>query len=134
LAAQVVGREAELDQLEQALDRARRGTRGAIFISGPAGIGKTTLVDAFLENVQAVGDAYVARGQSVERYGAGEAYLPVLEAWTRLAHHTGGDTVVDQLRVHAPTWLAPLPPLLDPSEQPGPRDPAPTSPPDGLRP
>jgi tetratricopeptide (TPR) repeat protein len=116
LAAQVVGREAELDQLEQALDRARRGTRGAVFISGPAGIGKTTLVDAFLESVQAVGDAYIARGQSVERYGAGEAYLPVLEAWTRLAHETGGDDLVDQLRVHAPTWLAQLPPLLDPSE------------------
>jgi len=115
-AAHVVGRERDCERLEQALDRARRGTRGVVFVSGPPGIGKTTLVDAFLARVGAAGDVQVARGQSVEQYGAGEAYLPVLEAWARLARDAGGSTLVDQLRRHAPTWLAQFPTLLDPAE------------------
>ncbi len=116
LAAQVVGRERELAHLQEALDRARRGTRGVTFICGPAGIGKTTLVDAFLERVQAAGGTHVARGQSVEQYGIGEAYLPVLEAWTHLARTAAGESLMSHLRLHAPTWLAQLPTLLDPSE------------------
>jgi len=116
LAAQVVGRRHELDGLEEAFDRARRGARGVVLVSGPAGIGKTTLVDAFLERVRAVGGTSIARGQSVEQYGAGEAYLPVLEACARLAREAGGSALVDQLRRHAPTWLAQLPALLEPSE------------------
>ena len=116
LAAQVVGRRRELAGLEEAFERARRGTRGVVFVGGPAGIGKTTLVDAFLERVRAAGDTHVARGQSVEQYGAGEAYLPVLEAWARLARDARGSTLVDHLRRHAPTWLAQLPALLEPSE------------------
>src|SRR5262249_43699150 len=116
LAGHMVDRTRELELLEQAFDRARRGARGVVFTCGPAGIGKTTLVDAFLERIGSVGGAHIARGQSVERYGAGEAYLPVLEAWTRLVHDTGGGVLVDELRRHAPTWLAQLPPLLDPSE------------------
>src|SRR5262249_8526595 len=51
-----------------------------------------------------------------EQYGAGEAYLPVLEAWARLAWDAGGSTLVDQLRRHAPTWLAPFPALPHPAE------------------
>jgi tetratricopeptide (TPR) repeat protein len=116
LDAQMVGREQELGRLGQAFDLACRGTRRTVFVCGPAGIGKTTLVDAFLERVRNAGDAYVARGQSVEQYGAGEAYLPVLEAWARLARDAGGTELVDQLRQHAPTWLAQLPALLDPAE------------------
>ncbi len=116
LAARVVGRVHELECLEQAFDRARRGARGVVFACGPPGIGKTTLVDAFLERVRATGDARVARGQSIEQYGLGEAYLPVLEAWARLSREARSDTPVDLLRRHAPTWLAQLPTLLDPSE------------------
>jgi hypothetical protein len=112
----VVGREPELGQLARAFDAACRGTRGTIFVSGPAGIGKTTLVGAFLERVQGAGDVHIARGQSVEQYDAGEAYLPVLEAWTHLIRDHGGTELVDQLRRHAPTWQAQLPALLDPAE------------------
>jgi predicted ATPase len=116
LATRVVGRGGELERLEQAFDQARRGMRAVVFASGPPGIGKTTLVDTFLERVRSAVDTHIARGQSVEQYGAGEAYLPVLEAWARLARDAGGGELVDQLRRHAPTWLAQLPTLLDPSE------------------
>jgi tetratricopeptide (TPR) repeat protein len=114
---QVVGRGGELERLERALGRARGGTREVVFACGPPGIGKTTLVDAFLERVAAAGDTRIARGQSVEQYGAGEAYLPLLEAWARLARDADGGALVGLLRRHAPTWLAQLPALLDPSER-----------------
>jgi tetratricopeptide (TPR) repeat protein len=109
--ALVVGRGAEHGRLERALARVRRGERTAVFVSGPPGIGKTTLVDTFLERVRAAGDVWIGQGQAVEQYGAGEAYLPVVEAWARL-----GRVLLDALRHHAPTWLAQLPSLIDASE------------------
>ena len=48
----------------------------------------------------------------MEQYGAGEAYLPVLEALGRLGREAGGEQLVQVLKQHAPTWLAQLPALL----------------------
>jgi tetratricopeptide (TPR) repeat protein len=114
--AAMVGRGPELADLEHALAQARSGARAVVFACGPAGIGKTTLVDALIDRCRASGDVRVGRGQSVEQYGAGEPYLPVLEAWSRLAREPGGPELVAALRVHAPTWLAQLPGLLDAGE------------------
>ena len=44
----LVGRETELDQLYHRYTQALAGTRQIVLITGEAGIGKTTLVDAFL--------------------------------------------------------------------------------------
>ena len=49
--AAIVGRTAELAQLAQSLARALTGERQLVFISGEPGIGKTTLVETFLETV-----------------------------------------------------------------------------------
>ena len=48
-------------------------------MAGEPGIGKTRLIDAF---VQALGDAAprLARGQCIDQRGAGEPYMPVLDA------------------------------------------------------
>src|SRR5215510_2633658 len=43
----IVGRDAALSELYKALDRAIGGERQLLFVTGEAGIGKTTLVDAF---------------------------------------------------------------------------------------
>lgn len=51
LTTHLVGREAELTQLHQWLDKATTGQRQLIFIAGEPGIGKTTLVDAFLQSL-----------------------------------------------------------------------------------
>jgi tetratricopeptide (TPR) repeat protein len=110
----LVGRDAELARLDAALAAALRGERRAVFVCGPPGIGKTTLLDAF---AAASGDALVAHGQSVEHYGAGEAYLPLLEALGHLGRSADGATLVKHLRRHAPTWLAQLPALVDAAEQ-----------------
>jgi hypothetical protein len=41
----------------------------------------------------------------VEHYGAGEAYLPMLEALGRLCRGPGGKEVVALLGQQAPTWV-----------------------------
>ena len=79
-----VGRDAELAQLAQWWATARQGTRQVGLIAGEPGIGKTALVDAFVAQVRATADVWVGHGQCIEQYGAGEAYLPVLEALGRL--------------------------------------------------
>jgi DNA-binding winged helix-turn-helix (wHTH) protein len=76
----LVGREAELAQLQRWWAQACQGRRQVVFITGEAGIGKTTLVDAFVAQMAATAAVWSARGQCIEHYGAGEAYLPLLEA------------------------------------------------------
>jgi tetratricopeptide (TPR) repeat protein len=113
----VVGRDAELALLDGWLAAARGGERVIAFLAGDAGIGKTTLVDAFVAgSVAKGGDALVARGECREAVGAGEPYRPLLEALESLAGGVARERVVALLRTHAPSWLAQLPPLLDPDE------------------
>ena len=79
-------------------------------ICGEPGVGKSTLVDAF---VAEAGDALVGAGQCLgHRGGQGEPYLPVLEALGELARGPSGDAVVGVLAQRAPTWLVELPWLL----------------------
>jgi DNA-binding winged helix-turn-helix (wHTH) protein len=107
----LVGREAELARLRELLARALDGTRGVVFVTGEAGIGKTALVETFLADISGAPALAVARGQCVEHYGAGEAFLPLLEALSRLCRAPGGARVVESLRRHAPSWLARMPAL-----------------------
>lgn len=106
-----VGREEELARLQACLARALRGERQVVLVSGEAGIGKTALVDAFVAQVQATTPVWVGRGQCIEHYGAGEAYLPVLEALSRLGREAPGPALVTALRQQAPSWLPHLPAL-----------------------
>jgi predicted ATPase len=48
----------------------------------------------------------------VEQHGAGEAYLPVLEALSRIGRSPDGEQLVTILQQYAPTWLVQLPALL----------------------
>ena len=83
-----------------------------VFVAGEAGVGETTVVDVFLDRLGAGGRRWVARGQCVEHYGAGEPYLPLLEALGQLSCGEEGAEVVRVLRRHAPLWLVQLPGLL----------------------
>jgi predicted ATPase len=107
-----VGREEELTCLHTWLAQARTGVRQVVFITGEAGLGKTTLVEAFVEEISTHGPLWIGRGQCVEHYGAGEAYLPVLEALGRLCRGPGGQEVVALLGQQAPTWLMQMPSLV----------------------
>ena len=79
----IIGRDGELGRLRRLLGEAEAGTRRLVFVSGEAGIGKTALVETLLAGV-AGGELLVGRGQCIEQHGAGEAYMPVLEALGRL--------------------------------------------------
>jgi DNA-binding winged helix-turn-helix (wHTH) protein/tetratricopeptide (TPR) repeat protein len=114
--SRVVGRDAELSALEAGLERALRGPLQTVFLVGEAGAGKTTLAGAFLARVRQRGDVWVAQGQCIEQHGAGEPYMPVLEAFTRLGRGPDSSGVVELLRRLAPSWLVQMPSLLPPAD------------------
>jgi DNA-binding SARP family transcriptional activator/predicted ATPase len=107
------GRRRELDHLARWLEQALAGERQLAFVTGDAGIGKTTIVESFL--AQSVGHAAIARGQCVEHRGAGEPYLPILEALGRLCREDR-EALVPLLARQAPMWLAQMPWLLEDDE------------------
>jgi DNA-binding winged helix-turn-helix (wHTH) protein/predicted ATPase len=116
-AVSLLGRTAELVKMHGWLERALRGERQLVFVTGEPGIGKTTLVNAAVEQAAAVQRVRVARGQCLEQYGAGEAYLPVLDGFSRLARGPDGERIVALLRQHAPEWLIEFPALLSASDR-----------------
>jgi DNA-binding winged helix-turn-helix (wHTH) protein/tetratricopeptide (TPR) repeat protein len=106
----IVGRDAELAQLQTWYSQSLSGKRQIVFVGGEIGIGKTAFVRAFLNSIASDGTRF-AHGQCLEHYGAGEPYMPVLEALTQLSRDpVGGDlpTILGRL---APTWLAQMPAL-----------------------
>jgi predicted ATPase/DNA-binding winged helix-turn-helix (wHTH) protein len=113
----VVGRAQELTQLRTCLEEATGGRRRLVFVTGEPGIGKTTLVEAFLADVGAPRAVRVAYGRCIEHYGAGEPYLPLMEAITRWGREADGHRVVRLLREHAPSWLFQMPSLIPPAER-----------------
>ncbi len=107
----LLGREKVLTELVNCLETALATQSKVVFVTGEAGIGKTTLVEAFLEQA-ALHHVSIARGQCLEQYGAGEPYLPVLEAFSRLVQEQNSGQIIDLLRCHAPSWLAQMPWLM----------------------
>src|SRR5215472_10997779 len=95
----------------------RQGQRQIGFIVGEPGIGKTALVDTFVAQMSATEDIWVGHGQCIDHYGAGEAYLPVLEALGRLCRGPQGAPLIPLLRQYAPSWLVHLPALLAPGDR-----------------
>lgn len=108
----LVGRETELGQLQQAWEQALEGRRQLVLVTGEAGIGKTTLVEAFVARVGRPGVEWLGRGQCIEQHGAGEAYLPLLEALGRLGRRPDGARLVQVLQQQAPSWLVHLSALV----------------------
>ena len=140
----VVGRDADLTLLYDRLARALNAERQLVFVTGEPGIGKTTLIEHFVIEVRSrkefgvrsheefggqklpfstpnferpsTSRLWVGRGQCIEHYGAGEAYLPILEALGRLCREPDGTQLIALLQQHAPTWLVQMPALLSPEE------------------
>ncbi len=107
----LVGREAELGQLDGWLAQALGGQRQLVFVTGGPGSGKTALVESFERRTAADPHVWIASGQCFEQFGSGEAYLPVLEAVSQLARKAGSQRLLHLLAAHAPTWLEQLPAL-----------------------
>ena len=84
-------------------------------LPGNTGIGKTALVDTFVAQVAATEDVWIGHGQCMDRYGMGEAYLPVLEALGRLCRGANGADVRAVFATACPELArAPAPPCSPP--------------------
>lgn len=110
-----VARAAELARLHRRLDRALDGQGGALFLTGEAGAGKSTLAERFLEEA-AAGESRLAvvRAGCSEQYGAGEPYQPFVEAFRELvalgSEPSAGRKGLRQLaRELAPYWISAIP-------------------------
>ena len=132
----LVGRDAELAQLQGCWEQALAGKRQVVFVTGEPGIGKTSVVRAFLSQLGSQGwglepnssffqasspqslvpGVWVGWGQCIEQYGEGEPYRPVLEAVGRLCRGPEGKRLIPLLTQHAPTWLVQLSAVLSPTD------------------
>jgi predicted ATPase len=110
-----VGRDEALTRLQGWLQKMLRGERQIIFVTGESGIGKTALVDTFARSIAFDQRIRIGRGQCLEQYGTGEAYLPVLEAIGRLCREH--KHVADVLHAHAPMWLLQMPSLVSDADR-----------------
>jgi len=84
----VVGREAELSELEDVLLGALRGEGGVAFLSGEAGMGKTRLVAEMRRRAERLGCEVMSGGCSEAELSL--PYLPFVEA---IGNHLGGADV-----------------------------------------
>jgi tetratricopeptide (TPR) repeat protein len=113
----VVGRKQELLLLQSWYAHVLGRRRRVVFVTGESGIGKSTFVQAFIDSIAAQSAVLVARGQCLDQYRAGEPYMPILEALTRLCQGPGGHGVVEVLSELAPTWVSQMPGFLKYSER-----------------
>ena len=101
-----VGRAVERAELRSAFNAVAARAGLLISVTGEAGIGKTTLVEDVLAEI-GTGDraCRIGRGRCSERLAGTEAYLPWLEAFTSLIHHTGDESIARQMELVAPIWF-----------------------------
>ena len=106
--AVVVGRDQDGARLQETWQKALGGAHQVVFVVGEPGIGKTTLVDRFLDSPAAKA-ALVGRGQCADQYGAGDAYLPIFEALGALCDGAPSGDARELLVRHAPDWASHMP-------------------------
>ncbi|MEA2341456.1 MAG: hypothetical protein QOG11_1533 [Solirubrobacteraceae bacterium] len=106
-----VGRQDELDVLDDALGRAAAGEPALVLVGGEAGVGKTRLVEELTTRAEAAG-ARVLVGGCVELGGEGVPFAPVVEVLRTLAADLPPDRL-DALLGSARAGLGRLLPELD---------------------
>jgi predicted ATPase len=112
----IVGRDSELHRLEDYYQLAADRRHPFVLLSGEPGIGKTALLDCFLDRVSEQSTAKVIQAQCVVHYGKGEAYGPLLQAIARACRDRDGAEILSVFKRDAPIWLLQLPGLIAPAE------------------
>jgi tetratricopeptide (TPR) repeat protein len=101
-----VGRERERTELRQVFGGVAAGRSLVLAVTGEAGIGKTSLVEDFLTELEVSRHRpVIARGRCSERLAGSEAYLPLLEVLDSLLHRTHGESFGELMKTCAPTWF-----------------------------
>jgi tetratricopeptide (TPR) repeat protein len=109
-----VGRERERAELRAGVRSATAGHGLLLCVAGEPGIGKTTLVEDFLGELDASGHpCLMARGRCCERLAGTDAWLPWLEALDSLVGDERHPSMAQTLRRIAPTWYAQVAPADD---------------------
>src|SRR5262249_46081802 len=102
------------EQLTRAWERARAGDSRVVFVTGEAGIGKSTLLRAFVDAARGA-TAFpflVATASCLEQSAGRGPYLAVLQILAPLTARDEHGFVGELLARYAPSWLAQLPWLL----------------------
>jgi predicted ATPase len=113
-----VGRKEEWAALRAAYEEAAAGHGLVLCVTGEPGLGKTTLVENFLDELLTDNHSCcLAHGRCSERLAGAEGYLPFLEALDSLLHGEGGAAAAQTMKLLAPTWYVQLVPMAadDPS-------------------
>ncbi|HEY7307657.1 MAG TPA: AAA family ATPase [Bryobacteraceae bacterium] len=117
IAQNFVGRDLERKWLEGHFENMLGGAGKLVFLTGEAGMGKSSLAEWFINSIRSRHpELRVATGRSVEQYGPGESYLPFLEALSGLLREHGNQ-IRNHLRRQAPTWCLQLPAFASGAER-----------------
>jgi ATP/maltotriose-dependent transcriptional regulator MalT len=100
----LVGRDRELERLEEQLRQAAAGRGGTVLVAGDAGIGKTRLVTELGARARAAG-AQPLVGRCIDLVGAEVPYLPVAEALRPLLARGEVRKLLES--AHELPWLVP---------------------------
>ena len=102
-----VGRQAQRARLQHVYARVAQGTGTIVAVTGEPGIGKTSLIEDFLDEArQGEHPPTIVRGRCSESLAGSEAYLPLLDAMASLLHSAHGARFESTVRTAAPTWYA----------------------------
>jgi DNA-binding winged helix-turn-helix (wHTH) protein len=101
-AVRIVGRENERNELCRLYELVEQGQGNTVFITGDAGIGKTSLVDLFLKDlIRGRRNFHVMKARCSESLTESEPFLTWIESVAGFAHETA---IEGLLTTAAPNW------------------------------
>lgn len=104
-----VGRAEEMRQLQAAFAAISGGGGGILVgVAGDAGMGKTTVAEELLLELESTRAVYAARGRCSERLAATDAFAPILEVLDGLRRSEPEGLPAQLLKSTAPVWFAQL--------------------------
>ncbi|MEY2934323.1 MAG: Serine/threonine-protein kinase PrkC, partial [Pseudomonadota bacterium] len=105
-----IPRRPELARLAELVQSASSGAGRALFVLGEAGIGKSTLIQAALEQARRdAPECLTAIGHCQEQFSIAEPYAPFLDGLGALLAHDPGAQLRATLQLHAPLWCLQFP-------------------------
>jgi DNA-binding winged helix-turn-helix (wHTH) protein/tetratricopeptide (TPR) repeat protein len=100
----LVGRGTELAELDAAWSQATSGRGHVVCVTGEPGLGKTTLIERFLQAPPGAHGRALLRGRCSERLAGAGTHLPILEALDDLLAGEAAEIAERMMRSVAPSW------------------------------